>query len=110
VNIISGGFDSVGNLVESGILATRYAAVLFVFIANKEERPRNCFLCGGLALCLEPDDPYIEELAHEFYSASDVSKHFRRKHLKNIREGDDIECGACYILLYHKMHLQRHAL
>ncbi|KXX77138.1 hypothetical protein MMYC01_207556 [Madurella mycetomatis] len=61
----------------------RYAAVLSVFIASKEERPRRCFLCVGLALRLEPDDPCIEELTHEFYSAGDVN---------------------------HKMHLQRHAL
>jgi len=95
-----------GRYAEDG----RHVAVLSVFIASKEERPRRCFLCVGLALRLEPDDPCIEELTHEFYRAGDVSKHFRRKHLKNIREGDDIECGACYMPLDHKMHLQRHAL
>ncbi|KAK3318207.1 C2H2 finger domain protein [Apodospora peruviana] len=80
----------------------RHAAVLSVFIASEEERPRRCFLCVGMALGLELDDPCIEELTHEFYSAGD--------HLTNIREGDDIECGSCYMPLDHKMHLQHHAL
>ena len=63
---------------------SRRTAMLSVFIASKEERPRRCFLYVGLALRLEPGDPYIEELTYEFYSARDLSKHFRRKYLKNI--------------------------
>ncbi|KAK4139042.1 uncharacterized protein C8A04DRAFT_41024 [Dichotomopilus funicola] len=88
----------------------RRTAVLSVFIASKEERPRRCFLYIGLVLHLEPGDPCIEELTHEFYSAGDLNKHFRQKHLKNIQQGDDIEYGACYMPLDHKIHLQRHAL
>ena len=65
----------------------RRTAVLSIFIVSEEERLRRCFLCVGLALCLEPGDPCIEELTYEFYSAGDLSKHFRRKYLKNIQEG-----------------------
>jgi len=62
----------------------RHAAILSIFIASKEERPRRYFLCVGLALRLEPDNPCIEELTYEFYSTGDISKHFRRKYLNNI--------------------------
>jgi hypothetical protein len=88
----------------------RYAAVLSVFVASEDERPRRYFLCIGLALCLEPGDPCIEELTHEFYSAGDLSKHFRRKHLKNLKDEDDVWCRACDMQLDNKMHLQSHAL
>ena len=81
----------------------RLTAVLSLFIASEEERPRKCFLCIGLVLRLEADDPRIEGLTHEFYSSADVSKHFRRKHLSNLREGDEIRCGACDIQLHHKI-------
>jgi len=84
---------------------SRRAAILSIFIVSKEERPRRYFLYVGLALRLKPDNPYIEELTHEFYSTSDISKYFRRKYLNNIREEDDIEYGACYILLDYKIHL-----
>ena len=88
----------------------RRTAMLSVFVTSQEERPRRCFLCVGLAFRLELDDPHVEELTREFYSSGDVSKHFERKHLKNLREGDDIWCRACDMQLDHKMHLQNHAL
>ena len=59
-------------------------AVISVFIKREKDRPRRYFLYIGEALLLEPDDPYVEKLIHEFYTSGDLTKHFKRKHLSNI--------------------------
>jgi hypothetical protein len=40
---------------------------------------------------------------------NDLTKHFKQKHLTNIKEGDRIECKVCQMSLQRKMHLQNHA-
>jgi hypothetical protein len=70
------------------------AATLSVF---KEERPTICFLCLG------------EGLIKSFGKPGDLSKHFKRKHLANIEEGDRLECKVCQMPLKNKMVLQNHA-
>ncbi|KAK4119399.1 C2H2 finger domain-containing protein [Parathielavia appendiculata] len=87
-----------------------YAAALSVFVRDEKERPRRCFICIGKAMSLAPDDPNVEKLIDEFYTSSDLSKHFRRRHLSNLRDSDEIECQVCCIPLDNKMHLQNHAL
>lgn len=84
-------------------------AVLSVFVKSEKERPRRCFICVGKARPLSPDDPRVPALINEFYTSSDLSKHFRRKHLKNLRSEDKIYCHICDMQLDHKMHLQSHA-
>ncbi|KAJ9129592.1 hypothetical protein NKR23_g12505, partial [Pleurostoma richardsiae] len=81
-----------------------------VFVKDEKERPRRCFLCVGAALALEPDHPLVEDLIHEFYTPSDLSKHFRRKHPKVLATDTKPECRVCDIALSHKMHLQNQAL
>jgi hypothetical protein len=80
-----------------------------VFVKDEKERPRICFICVGRALSLPPDDPEIENLIHEFYTSGDLTKHFKRKHLANIKEGDRLECKVCQMPLQHKMHVKSHA-
>ena len=70
------------------------AAILSVF---KEERPKVCFMCLG------------EQCVKSFASPGDLTKHFKRKHLAHIKEGDRIACKVCRITLQHKQHLQNHA-
>jgi hypothetical protein len=38
-------------------------------------------------------------------SSGDLTKHFKRKHLANIKEGDRIEYKVCQIGLEYKKHL-----
>lgn len=70
------------------------AAMLSVF---KEKRPTVCFLCLG------------EKLIKSFAKPGDLSKHFKRKHLRHIRDWDRLECKVCQMPLQHKMDLQSHA-
>ncbi|KAK7927845.1 hypothetical protein PG985_004843 [Apiospora marii] len=86
------------------------AIMVSVFVHNKKDRPRRCFLCVGKARSLPPEDPLVQELLQEFYTSGDLSKHFRRKHLRNLDKDESSECPVCEIKLDHKMHLQRHAL
>jgi len=86
-----------------------HVAAMSVFITKDEDRPRRCFLCVGEALHLEPDDPRIDKLIHPFYTHGDLTKHFRRRHLSNLREDDKLQCQVCVMSLDHKMHLQNHA-
>ncbi|KAK7937416.1 uncharacterized protein PG986_014284 [Apiospora aurea] len=86
------------------------AAMVSIFICDEKDRPRRCFLCVGKAHLLPPEDPLVQELTREFYTPGDLSKHFKRKHLRNLKDDDSSECPACLRTLDHKMHLQRHAL
>ena len=76
-------------------------AMLSVF---HEKRPTLCFLC--LARKKLP----LDKRVYRFGTPGDLSKHFRRRHLENIRDDDTIECGVCNMPLDDKMHLQNHAL
>jgi hypothetical protein len=75
-------------------------AMLLVFT---EKRPTICFICLG-----EQSLPF-EKRVKSFASPGDLTKHFKRKHLSNIKDGDQIECNVCRMPLQHKMHLQNHA-
>ncbi|KAH6974005.1 hypothetical protein EDB80DRAFT_595661 [Ilyonectria destructans] len=87
-----------------------HVAMMSIFVKTERERPRRCFVCVGKALSLAPDDAAVEDLIREFYTAGDLSKHFRRRHLSNLRDGDGIYCKVCKLSLDHKMHFQNHAM
>jgi hypothetical protein len=70
------------------------AATLSVF---KEERPTICFLCLG------------EKLIKSFAKPGDLSKHFKRKHLRHVSDRDRLECKVCQMPLKHVAHLRNHA-
>jgi hypothetical protein len=76
------------------------AAMLLVFT---EKRPTICFLCLG------EQGLRFEKRTKSFASPGDLTKHFKRKHLANIKEGDRIGCKVCRMSLQHKPHLQNHA-
>jgi hypothetical protein len=70
----------------------------------QEKRPTICFLCLG-----NQNLPMSKRI-HSFSTPGDLSKHFRRKHISNLKEGEEITCNLCKISLQHKMHLQNHAM
>lgn len=76
-------------------------AMLLVYT---EKRTTTCFLCLG-----EQSLPF-QKRTYKFASPGDLTKHFKRKHLANIKEGDRLECKVCRMGLQHKHHLQNHAL
>ena len=76
-------------------------AMLLVFT---EKRTTTCFLCLG-----EQNLPF-EKRTYKFASPGDLTKHFKRKHLAHIKEGDRLRCKVCQMGLQHKQHLQNHAL
>lgn len=86
-----------------------FKALLSVFVDNRKQRPRRCFLCVGVALSLASDDPGIENYIHEFYTSGALTKHFRRRHLSQLAADSNSECKVCKLPLQHKMHLQSHA-
>ncbi|KAG9229617.1 hypothetical protein BJ875DRAFT_445798 [Amylocarpus encephaloides] len=75
------------------------AAMLLVF---KEKRPTICFVCLG-----EKSLP-VEKRVYLFATPGDLTKHFKRKHLANIRQGDSIMCKVYRMSLEYKMYLQNH--
>jgi len=75
-------------------------AMLLVFT---EKRTTTCFLCLG-----EQSLPF-EKRTYKFASPGDLTKHFKRKHLAHIKEGDRLQCKVCRMGLEHKEHLQNHA-
>ncbi|KAF1952281.1 hypothetical protein CC80DRAFT_518793 [Byssothecium circinans] len=70
----------------------------------KEKRPTICFLCLGNQRLR------TDARTYSFHTSGDLSKHFKRKHLQQIKEGDQLSCDLCQVCLGSRMHLQRHAL
>ncbi|KAF2263259.1 hypothetical protein CC78DRAFT_554127 [Lojkania enalia] len=69
----------------------------------KDHRPTICFMC------LANGELPIADRIYSFRTSGDLTKHFKRKHLANLREGEATRCGLCEVDLDHKMHLQRHS-
>jgi hypothetical protein len=46
---------------------------------------------------------------HPFSTSGELSRHFGRKHLKDIKSGESVSCNLCKVPLSDKMHVQRHA-
>lgn len=69
----------------------------------KEQRPRICLVCVANKTL-----PFEQQI-HKFYTSGDLSKHFKREHLANVRDGDRFGCRLCKVGLNIKMHYQRHA-
>jgi hypothetical protein len=69
----------------------------------KETRPRICFVCLG------NENLPTDARTYSFHTSGDLSKHFKRKHLQHIKEGEPLGCELCQVSLESKMHLQRHA-
>ena len=63
-----------------------------------------CFMCLG------NEGAPLAVRIYSFSSPGDLTKHFKKKHLKKVEEGGAPECKICSIPLDHKMHLQNHAL
>ncbi|KAF4331872.1 C2H2 finger domain protein [Fusarium beomiforme] len=84
-------------------------AITSVFVKNRTERSRRCFLCVGRATTLQPSDPAVDGLIKPFYSTGDLSRHFKRRHLSNLQPNEKLYCRLCDETLDHKMHLQNHA-
>jgi hypothetical protein len=79
------------------------AAMLSVYIKDPQERPTICFMCLG------NEKLAFDARVYSFSRPGDLSKHFKRKHLLHIKEGDSVGCEVCKMSLDHKMHLQNHA-
>jgi hypothetical protein len=77
------------------------AAMLSVFTAK---RSLICFVCLGRK------DLELAKRVYEFASPGDLTKHFKRKHLSQVKEKDRPDCNVCLMQLEHKMHFQNHAL
>ena len=73
------------------------AAMLSVF---EEKRPLRCFRCLGRK------NLDFKKRVYEFASPGDLTKHFKRKHLSKIQEGDKPWCEVCPMQLNDKEHLR----
>ncbi|KAF2193597.1 C2H2 finger domain protein [Zopfia rhizophila CBS 207.26] len=68
----------------------------------KEKRPTICWVCLG------NEGLPIKDRIHSFYTPGDLTKHFNKKHLKKVREGECFKCDLCQVSLGNKEHWQRH--
>ena len=106
----NGGAAKKSTARETAAHSALELATLSVFVSDSKQRPTRCFWCVGKARFLPLEDPRIPGLIHEFHGPSDLTKHFRRRHLGNFRDDVTIQCPVCKLPLEHKMHLQNHAL
>lgn len=81
-----------------------------VFVRQRGERLKRCFICVGKALRLAPDDPGVRLLCRTYYDAAGVTRHFRSVHLKTLGEDEKVVCPVCpRAKLNGKMQLRHHA-
>ena len=71
-----------------------------------EKKPYRYFLYVGKARSVREDDARFARLVHEFHSPSDVTKHFQRKHLKNLQENKAILYTTCDLVLINEQYLK----
>lgn len=69
----------------------------------KDHRPLFCFICLG-----QPDLDFSQRV-QKFSSHGDVTKHIKRKHLKNFVTSTIIACNVCNEKFTEVVHFQRHA-
>ncbi|KAH6988830.1 C2H2 finger domain protein [Ilyonectria sp. MPI-CAGE-AT-0026] len=86
------------------------AIVKSVIATEENERPTRCYLCVGIAMDLPLDDPRINDLARDFHSSTDLSKHLKRIHWSKLQDDEKSNCNVCKITLDNKMHAKSHAL
>ncbi|KAJ8110847.1 hypothetical protein OPT61_g6412 [Boeremia exigua] len=67
------------------------------------KRPRICFLCLG------NEQLDIRLRTYRFYTPGDLSKHFKKKHLAQLRKGESVRCRLCSVDCEDQTSLQRHA-
>jgi len=48
-------------------------------------------------LCLREQSLPFKKRTYKFASPGDLTKHFKRKHLAHIKEGDRLKCKVCRI-------------
>jgi hypothetical protein len=75
-------------------------AIVLVFT---EKRTTTYFLC------LREQSLPFQKRTFKFASPGDLTKHFKRKHLAHIKEGDRLRCKVYEMGLQHKQHLLNHA-
>lgn len=68
-----------------------------------DKRPTICFLCLG-----NPALP-IRERVVSYSTPGSLSRHFLRKHVRKLKEWEQIDCRICDVRLKHRHHLQNHA-
>jgi hypothetical protein len=69
-----------------------------------DTRPKYCFICVG-----NPNLD-IEKRTQKFYEHGDVTKHIRRKHLKNMTVAESPACRIHSETFPHTQAFQRHAI
>lgn len=65
-------------------------AIRSVFISSERERPRRCFVCVGMAVKAEESGGTTCQLIREFHSPSDLTKHLKRKHLRKLKNDEQV--------------------
>jgi hypothetical protein len=68
-----------------------------------DKRLTICFLCLG-----NPALP-IRERVVLYSTLGSLSRHFLQKHVRKLKEWEQIDCRICDVRLEHQMHLQNHA-
>ncbi|KAJ5491671.1 hypothetical protein N7539_003238 [Penicillium diatomitis] len=69
----------------------------------KDHRPLFCFICVG------QENLALKKRVQRFSSHGDVSKHIKRKHLRNLVSSSAIACNVCDKTFAEVMNFQRHA-
>jgi hypothetical protein len=88
------------NLAPSASDITLSNAILSI---KTDKRPTKCFLClGNPALTLQ-------ERVTSYATPGSLSRHFLRRHVKKLKDSEQIDCRICDIRLEHRDHLQNHA-
>ena len=74
-----------------------------ILSVRTDERPKICFLCLGNS------NLSMDQRVKEYATAGSLSRHFRDRHVKLLKMGQQIDCQICDVKGMHRPHLQHHA-
>ena len=78
-------------------------AMISLYVKDPAERPKRC------AVCIANEKLPLNARLYEFSSSSDMSKHFKRKHLSRVDQGvEKPACKLCRVELDGQTHFRRH--
>jgi hypothetical protein len=76
---------------------------LAITSVKADKRPKICFLCLG--------NPWLamDKRVKEYATPGSLSRHFLRKHINKLQNGNQIDCRICDIRIVHRIDLLNHA-
>jgi hypothetical protein len=99
----TGGASTIVNTKGQPLSSPANPLSLAIASVKADKRLKICFLCLGNSLLA------MDERVKEYTTLGSLSRHFLRKHINKLQNGNQIDCRICDIRIVHRIDLLNHA-